>query len=267
MRNKFNALVLLAGFFLLFMPKIQAEGISVDAGLTPAQDRIIIRMQYRNMIHKMGDNNLVMHMMPVVVAYGLTPDITLMMRNGYRAVGKNETMMMMENSWMDPFLMGKVKLYRHNTKKYVVGVAGFAGSSFPLWNSSASKTYSPQLGINASFRPKYWSFDLTNAYEWVNYNSEEKQSEAKQFQMNLAVSRNFVLRKLNNLVLAPVQEFSFVRSNPGMGDAYSFGFISPGFQLVSPHVKLECLYQIPVNAPDVAMKNGGRLILGVRLMF
>jgi len=48
------------------------------------------------------------------------------------------------------------------------------------------------------------------------------------------------------LVFAPVQEFSFVRSSPETGGTQSFGFISPGFQIVSPHVKFEGLYQIAV---------------------
>lgn len=101
----------------------------------------------------MNGNDLVMHMMPVVVAYGLSPDVTLMMRNGYRAIGTNETIMSMDNQWMDPFLMGKVKLYRHNARTYTVGVAGFAGTTFPVLKSSTSKTYSHVLGINASYRP------------------------------------------------------------------------------------------------------------------
>jgi hypothetical protein len=73
-----------------------------------------------------------------------------MMRNGFRAVGTNETMMPMENQWMNPFLMGKVKLFRRNTRTSTLGLAGFAGTSFPVLGSSISKSYSPVLGVNAS---------------------------------------------------------------------------------------------------------------------
>lgn len=267
MMNKLLFVTLLLAFLLPLAFNSKAEGISVDAGLTPGQDRIIVRMQYRNIINKMGDNRMVMHMMPVVVAYGLSPDITLMMRNGYRAVGENETMMEMESQWMDPFLMGKVKLYRHNARNYVIGVAGFAGSTFPGWSSSEEKTYSPVVGINASYRPGLWSFDLNNAYEWVNYHAGEKQSETRQMQLNLAISRNLILPEFNNLVIAPVQEFSFVRNNPLTGESGSFGFISPGFQIISPHIKFEGLYQIAINSSQPGMKNGNRLILGLRFMF
>ena len=268
MKIKILSLTLLAAFLFSFGIQTKAEGISVDAGLTPGQDRIVVRLQYRNILNQMGDNYMIMHMMPVVVVYGLSSDVTVMLRNIYRAVGTNETMMEMNNRWMDPFLMGKVKLYRRNTRDYSLGVAGFAGTTFPILNSSLSKTYSPVIGLNASYRPGLWAFDLNNAYEWVNYSTEENQSAARQLQINLAVSRNILLPGLDNWVLAPVQEFSFVRDNPTTGGSGSFGFISPGFQLVSPHVKFEALYQFAVNsAENTGMKNGNRLILGLRFMF
>lgn len=268
MRNKIVGTVLLLVILLSAAIQTKAEGISVDAGVTPAQDRIVVRLQYRNMVSQMGSNDMVMHMMPVVFVYGLSSDVTVMLRNVYRAVGTNETMMEMDNRWMDPFLMGKVKLYRRNTRDYSLGVAGFAGTSFPVLNSSVSKTYSPVVGINASFRPGLWSFDLNNAYEWVNYNAEESQSAARQLQINLAVSRNILLPGIENWVVAPVQEFSFARNNPVSGTSNSFGFISPGIQLVSPNIKLEGLYQIAINNSETTgLKNGNRFIFGLRFMF
>lgn len=268
MKNKINFLFLFIGLSILNITDSHAEGISVDAGLTPAQDRIIIRWQYRNVINEMGGTQIVMHMMPIVIAYGLSPDITLMMRNGYNVIGRNETIMQMQNRWMDPFLMGKVKLFRYNSRNYVIGLSAYAGSSFPILKNSLSDTYSPVVGINASYRLKYWSADYTNSYEWVNYNSNEKKTESRQFQMNLAISRNLILRKLNNLVFAPVQEFSMIRNNPETGDSGFIGFLSPGFQLVSPHIKLEALYQIPINPSTTSgIKYGHRFILGMRFMF
>lgn len=267
MKNKLLIFILLVTFLLPATFSSKAEGISVDAGMTPGQDRIMVRLQYRNVLNQMGGYDMVMHMMPVVVVYGLSSDVTVMLRNVYRAVGTNETTMEMENRWMDPFLMGKVKLYRRNTQNYSLGIAGFAGTTFPVLNSSLEKTYSPVLGMNASFRPGLWSFDLNNAYEWVNYNTEENQLAAKQLQVNLAVSRNIFLPGIENWILSPVQEFSFVRDNPTSGQSGSSGFISPGFQLVSPHVKFETLYQIPVNSSKTALDFGRRLIVGLRFMF
>jgi hypothetical protein len=268
MKNKILSFTILVAFLFYFGSQTKAEGISVDAGLTPGQDRIVVRLQYRNMRSQMGDNDIVMHMMPVVVAYGLTPDITVMLRNIYRSVGTNETMMEMDNRWMDPFLMGKVKLYRRNTRVYSLGVAGFAGTTFPVLNSSTSKTYSPVIGVNASYRPRLWSFDLNNAYEWVNYNMGENRSAARQLQLNLAISRNILLPGIENWILSPVQEFSFISDSPVNGESRSYGFISPGFQIVSPNVKFEALYQVALNASqNTGIKNGNRLILGLRFLF
>lgn len=258
----------LVSVILLAKPLLsKSEGISVDAGLTPAQDRIVIRAQYRYIINKMNNNEMSMHVMPLVIAYGLSPDITLMMRNGYRAVGSNETMMKMENMWMDPFLMGKVKLFRLNTRSYSFGIAGFVGSSLPVLRSSEAKTYSPTTGINASFRPGEWSFDLNNAYEWVNYDAGDKRSESRQFQMNLAISRNLEIPGINNVIISPVQEFSFVNSRlPATDDTKRFGFLSPGMQIVSPHFKFEILYQIGLNESNADFKYGNRFIMGFRLL-
>jgi hypothetical protein len=268
MRNKALSFILLAAILFSFGLQSKAEGISVDAGLTPAQDRIIIRLQYRNILNRMGGNDILMHIMPMVVAYGLTPDVTLMLRNSYRTVGRNETMMEMNNRWMDPFLMGKVKLFRHNTRDYSLGVAGFAGTTFPVFNSSVSKTYSPVIGVNASYRPGLWSFDLNNAYEWVNYNTENSQAAAKQLHLNLAISHNIFLPGLENWILSPVQEFSLININPTSGESDFVGDISPGVQFVSPHLKIEGLYQIAVNSSQTSgIEYGNRLILGLRLMF
>lgn len=268
MRSKALRFILLMPILFSFGLQSKAEGISVDAGLTPAQDRIIIRLQYRNILNRMGENDIRMHMMPMVVAYGLTPDVTLMLRNIYRTVGKNETMMEMNHRWMDPFLMGKVKLFRRNTRNYSLGVAGFAGTTFPVFNSSVSKTYNPVIGVNASYRPGLWSFDLNNACEWVNHNTGNSRAEARQVHLNLAISRNIFLPGLENWILSPVQEFSLVNNNPTSGESDLVGYISPGIQFVSPHLKIEGLYQFAVNGSKASgIEYGNRLILGLRLMF
>ena len=71
---------------------------------------------------------------------------------------------------------------------------------------------------------------------------------AQQLQLNLAISRNVILPGIENWVLAPVKEFSFVNDNPISAESSSYGFIPLGFQDVSPHVKFEGLYQIAVNS-------------------
>ncbi len=61
-----------------------AAGISVDAGLTPAEDRWIFRTQVRYMRRKDDPTHMGRKMstyaFPVVLAYGVRPDLTLMIR-------------------------------------------------------------------------------------------------------------------------------------------------------------------------------------------
>ncbi len=268
MKNKVFRFILLTVIFMTLGFQSMAEGISVNAGLTPAQDRIIVRLQYRNIINRMGGNEIRMHMMPLVVAYGLTPDVTVMVRNAYRNVVSNETMMNMDNRFMDPFLMGKMKLFRRNTRHYSLGVAGFVGSTLPVLKKSAANTFSPVIGVNASFRPGLWSFDLNNAYEWANYNTKYKEAAEGVFQMNLAISRNILLPGQENWILSPVQEFSLIRNNPAIGESNISGYVSPGLQFVSPHLKIEGLYQIAINnSQSEGLQAGNRVIIGLRFMF
>ncbi|WP_291860683.1 hypothetical protein [Marinilabilia sp.] len=268
MKNKVIRFFLLAVILMTWGLHSRAEGISVDAGLTPAQDRILVRLQYRNIINRMGGEEIRMHMMPLVVAYGLTPDVTIMMRNAYRNVVTNETIMKMDNRFLDPFLLGKMKLFRKNTRHYSLGVAGFIGTTLPVLKNSVAKTISPVIGVNASFRPGLWSFDLNNEYEWVNYNANDKEATVEVFQMNLAISRNILLPGLENWIMSPVQEFSLINNNPATGESNISGYVSPGLQFVSPHLKIEGLYQIAINnSQSERLQAGNRVILGLRFMF
>ena len=91
---------------------------------------------------------------------------------------------------------------------------------------------------------------------------------AQQLQLNLAISRNVILPGIENRVLAPVQEFSFVNDNPISAESSSYGFIPLGFQDVSPHVKFEGLYQIAVNSSQTGgVKSSNRLVIGLRFLF
>ncbi|GEM_PF-1258448 len=73
--------------------------------------------------------------------------------------------------------------------------------------------------------------DLNNAYEWLNYNIKESNSSARQLQINLAISRNVIIQGLGNWVLAPVQEFSFIRNNPNGGNPVLLDLFPPVFNL------------------------------------
>ncbi|MEX0980509.1 MAG: hypothetical protein WDZ47_00335, partial [Bacteroidales bacterium] len=72
-----------AALFISAVLESSGQGISVDAGLTPAQNRIIVRSQFRSMTMSNDMMTASTQMFPVVFAYGLRPGITVMARNMY----------------------------------------------------------------------------------------------------------------------------------------------------------------------------------------
>jgi hypothetical protein len=90
------------GLFLAVASNVTADGISADAGLTPAQDKWIFRTQARYIKldndPSMMNQSMEMYMFPMVVAYGLRSDLTLMFRQPYMKMNMNMTMSMAENT-------------------------------------------------------------------------------------------------------------------------------------------------------------------------
>ena len=80
--RKFLQVILLGAIInALFLENTNAAGISVDAGLTPAEDRWIVRTQMRYMQREDDptpmDREMDTYAFPLVVAYGLRSDLTL----------------------------------------------------------------------------------------------------------------------------------------------------------------------------------------------
>lgn len=124
-------------FILIFFTSFsaQAGGISVDAGLTPGQDRWILRTQYRYM--KMQNSNMTTqnHMVPLIIAYGVTSNFTLMARAMYinRIITMNDAVQ--KRGFNDAFILLKYKVYRENTANYVIGIAPHFASNIPIGNA------------------------------------------------------------------------------------------------------------------------------------
>jgi hypothetical protein len=86
--------------------------------------------------------------------------------------------------------------------------------------------------------------------------------------MNLAISRNTLLPRVENWILSPVQEFSLINNNPATGESNISGYVSPGLQFVSPHLKFVRLYPSAINnSQSEGLQAGNRVILGLRFMF
>ena len=111
--------IITASMLILFTSfYVQAGGISVDAGLTPGQDRWILRTQYRFMDMQNSTMNMRTQMVPLMIAYGLTSNYTIMARATYvnRIIYMNNVIY--ANGFNDPTVLLKVKVYRKNTVNY-----------------------------------------------------------------------------------------------------------------------------------------------------
>ncbi|MDF1571768.1 MAG: hypothetical protein P1P82_09155 [Bacteroidales bacterium] len=258
---------------LLMLPLVNGlgQGISFDAGLTPAQNRLIVRTQYRAFSTAEGTNTTRTKMVPVVVAYGVRPGFTLMMRNMYmrQTMGSNDAM----NNLMDPLLLAKFRLYRKNTANWVLGVAPHLATNVPLGFSDMNpRSWNPEVGMNISFRPRFLSFDLSTVYQADDLFAQNEFSGGGEFRVNSAFSSVVPLSPGGEIAIAPVLEMNYLRRNNEGMDRSLFQqllFVSPGASLMSSLLTLEMLLQVPVYQQDPVSytDQGARIIAGLKIMF
>ena len=157
---------------MIFSNIVSATGISIDAGLTPAENRWMLRSQVRYM-HRDNDpspmmREMKMHMFPVVVAYGLRPDLTVMVR---QAIMRSEMAMMSQSSpvvgFADLLVLAKYRLARVNTSTYTLGVAPTLGLEIPSGKENfSSNSYDLRMGCFVSGRLRSLGIDLNATYIW-----------------------------------------------------------------------------------------------------
>ena len=201
----------------LYPGKTNAGGISVDAGLTPPQDRWIVRSQVRRM--KQHDDPTAMGremetwVFPVVIVYGLRPDITVMLRQKF--VHRKMTMMgttKEDTGTSDLFLLAKYKAYRVNDPEYTFAVAPTLGLDLPTGDSTfGSKTWDIQPGLFASYRSGPWAADVTTSYAWNGFADKGKGgiNPGDEFAADIALAFQFSVANRHDMSLTPVVEFSY----------------------------------------------------------
>jgi hypothetical protein len=261
-----------------------AAGISVDAGLTPAEDRWIIRTQFRYMQRKDDPTPMNQKMdtyaFPVVVAYGFRPDLTLMVRQTV----KHKKMSMggsisRDTGPDDLFVLGKYKLYRRNTRKYTFGIASTLGLEFPTGDDDfSSETWDLKPGLFTSWRSGPWASDFSVAYKWNGFADRGVGgiNPGNELSLDWALAYQFSFGEKARVSLAPVLELSYKnilsdrlhgRDLPNTGE--SVLYLSPGIKLTVSSFILEALLQFPVwqDQEGTQLKQGTRLIIGTRFMF
>lgn len=250
---------------------IQAGGISVDAGLTPAQNRWILRTQFRQMEMYNSMMTTKSQMMPLVIAYGLTSNFTLMARGMY--VNKNiSTEDENIKGFNDFYLLTKFKLYRKNTASYVFGITPYVASNIPVGDKKISdRVWSPELGLNVSFRPRFWAIDLSLSYVFSDATEKGGNAINDIFELNTAFSSVIAFKNKTNIAVSPVLEFNFKNEFSYKDETVqnpNILFVSPGIAYIYSSLVIEALVQFPVyQKTDNIMKQNARIITGIKFMF
>ena len=268
----------------LLVASALAGGISVDAGLTPAEDRWILRTQIRYM-HRTDDptsmgREMSRYAFPVVLAYGLKPNLTLMVRQ----IVMRQKMSMMSTTTRstglgDLFVLAKYKAYRRNTSRYTLGIAPTLGLELPTGdNSFTSETWDLNAGLYISGRSGPWAKDFNIAYAWNGAAGRGKDdvNPGDELSLDWAVAHQFNIGEKASLALAPVLELSYANIWPDRANGQDLSdtgesvlYLSPGGKCSMSWLILEALVRIPVRQDQRGsqLKRDVGMLIGSRLMF
>ncbi|MHC4790279.1 MAG: transporter [Planctomycetota bacterium] len=268
----------------LISENASAAGISVDAGLTPPEDRWIIRTQFRYM-HRKDDptpmnQKMDTYAFPLVVAYGFRPDLTLMVRQPVKHRKMSMRGSVSRDTGLDDlFVLGKYKIYRRNTPEYTFGIASTLGVEFPTGaDSFTSETWDLQPGLYTSWRSGPWASDFNIAYKWNGFADRGKNglNPGDELSVDWALAHQFSIGEKADTSLTPVLEFNYKHILPDRLSGHnvsntgeSLFFVSPGLKFTKSSFILEALLQFPVwqDQEGSQLKQGTRLIVGTRFMF
>lgn len=272
-----NTVIAVTTVIALLAVSASAGGISVDAGLTPAQNRLILRTQLRSMSRAAPDDqnrSMQMFAVPLVVAYGLRPDLTIMTRG----IVMRRTMEMMGNrktefGLADLMVMGKYRVFRKNTRYYSLGLAATVGLEIPVSEKPfGSETWDVTTGLFSSLRMDEWAIDVDTRYVTNGIGSLGKDKPPDQVSVNGAVAYQVPLASSGRYALAPVAEIGYEAQ---LTEGEQNGFVaqdvvwlSPGAKLTVSNLILEGLVRIPVwQNVSGGMKHRVGFLTGVRYMF
>ena len=259
-------------------------GISVDAGLTPAEDRWILRTQgmytRRRSDSAAMDRKMSMYALRTVVAYGLRPDLTVMVRQAahYRKMSMGGSFAR-DSGLGDLFLMGKYELFRRNTRESTFGIASTLGLEFPSGaDAFTSDTWDLKPGLYTSWRKGSWATDFSASYKWNGFADRGRGgvNPGNELSLDWALARQFSIAGSADISVTPVLELSYVKIRPDHvhgHDVPSTGesvlYLSPGIKYTKSSFIVEALLQIPVHQRqrDAGLERGSRLLLGARWMF
>ncbi len=271
---------------VLFLAPFEAipAGISVDAGLTPAEDRWIVRTQWRYMERHddpttMG-RRMERYLFNAVVAYGLRRDLTLILR---QPVVHQEMSMAgskdRESGLADLSLLAKYKIYRQNTRFYTFGAAATLGLELPTGAEAfTSNTWDLKPGLFLSWRRGRWASDFNIDYAWNGFSDEGVGDidPGDEVSIDWALAHQFSIGREADITLAPVLEISYKnitrdrldnRTVENTGE--TIVYISPGIKFTRSSFIFEALAQIPVwqDQEGSQLERSSVVLAGMRFMF
>jgi hypothetical protein len=261
----------------VFLSQGYATGISVDAGLTPAEDRWIVRMQYRQMSMDAAMHRMNTDMFMAVIAYGFTRDVTFMIRQ----MATSRVMSMSGNEktssgLTDLAVLGKFGVYRKNTRNVILALASTLALKMPTGAEEISTgTWDLQAGIYGSWRSRRWGNDLNLTYTWNGFTGPAPSGiiSGDVMGLDVAFSYQFSLGSSGKTSLTPVLELNYRYSMANQSEGRDVGgdgsifFISPGLKFTYDSFILEALIQNPVNQTYQNSEQNRRGLIGFRYMF
>ncbi len=270
--------------FVLDSSNVSAAGISVDAGLTPAEDRWILRTQLRYMQRDDDPTSMSLKMdrytLNTVLAYGLRRNLTLMLKQPIVYQEMSMAVSTSEDTGLaDLTLLAKYGIYRRNTPEYTFGVATTLGLGLPTGaDAFTSETWNVKPGLYISWRRGPWASDFNISYAWNGFADKSSRgiNPGDKLSLDLALAHQFSIGEKADVSLAPVLELSYKNISSDRLQGYNVSntgesvlYLSPGIKFTKSSFILEALAQIPVRQEQEGfqLKRSISIIVGTRFMF
>jgi hypothetical protein len=221
-----------------------------------------------------------MYMFPAVVAYGLKPNLTLLVR---QAAGRSEMLMNdvsdSRSGLTDLFLLAKFRMSRINTADYTVGMAPTIGLEIPTGQEGfTSDSWDLHLGYFVSGRTGPWGVDLNWLYIWngMAKTGDSDFEMGDEYSLDAAFAYQHGFGEDSEHAFAPVLELNYKKINSNSIDdmvventGESFLQVSPGFKFTRSSFIVESLLQFPVwqDQRGLQTERDFGFLVGVRYMY
>jgi hypothetical protein len=225
-------------------------------------------------------SEMTMYMFPVVLAYGVRSDLTLMVRQiiARRSMtmgGSTET----KSGLADFFALVKYKAYRRNTRHHTFGIAPTLAFEMPTGGDTfSSDTWDLAGGLFFSWRSGPWASDVNMAYRWNGVDDRDKDGlvPGDVSSLDAAFSYQYSIGGSAYSSLFPVLELNYEDARAARLDGDDVDntggavlYVSPGIKYTTASVILEGLVRIPASweqngtQPDPDPK----VLAGIRFLF